>query len=248
MSFDEPARAGGIVKIAFVAALALECASLRRQSKRAPSWLVVQSGPGPVRAARAAEQAIDAGAGVLVSWGLAGGLSPSVAPGTVVLARRVLSPHGEAWPADAVWHARLEPLAGELGVACGDLVSVPAALESPAAKRAAGAATGAVAVDMESAAVAAVAAGARVPFVALRVVVDGLDDALPANSEQWIDERGGTRFAAALGAAVNVRQWRALLTLAKRHRAASAALERLARGLAAHDLAAAAAARMPAGS
>jgi adenosylhomocysteine nucleosidase len=248
MSSDEPARPGGVSEVAFVAALALECASLRRQRKRAPSWLVLQSGPGPVRAARAAAQAIDAGARVLVSWGLAGSLVSAVTPGTIVLARRVVSERGEAWHADAVWHARLERLAGGLRVDCGDLVSVPAALESPAAKRAAAAATGAVAVDMESAAVAAVAASARVPFVALRAVVDGLDDALPAKAERWIDERGRTRFAAALTAAGDVRQWRALLTLAKRYRAASAALERLARALAARDLAAADAARAPAGS
>ena len=34
----------------------------------------MQSGPGAARAAGAARRAIDAGAGLLVSWGLAGGL------------------------------------------------------------------------------------------------------------------------------------------------------------------------------
>ena len=248
MSYDELARPGGAFKIAFVAALALECSSLRRQLPRAPSWLVVQSGPGALRAARAAARAIDAGARVVVSWGLAGGLSAAAAPGTVVLPRRVLAQNGEAWHADAAWHARLAALAREMRLDGGDLVSVPAALESPAAKRAAAAATGAVAVDMESAAVAAAAASAGVPVVALRAIVDGVDDALPPRSERWIDELGGTRFAAAVAAAVDVRQWHALLTLAKRYRAASLALDRLARALAARDLAAAATARAPAGS
>ena len=90
----------------------------------------------------------------------------------------------------------------ELAARVGDLLTVPTALESPAAKRAAAAATDAVAVDMESAAIAAVAARARVPFVALRVVVDGLDDALPAGAERWIDERGSGACRPALRAAV----------------------------------------------
>lgn len=248
MSYDGLARPGEALKIAFVAALALECSSLRRHSPRAPAWLVVQSGPGAERAARAAERAIEEGAGLLVAWGLAGGLADGLAPGAVLLPRRVAAAAAEPVLADAAWHARLAAAVGGGALEQGALLSVPAPLETPAAKRAAAAATGAVAVDMESAAVAAAAARARVPFVALRVVVDAVDDALPPDAERWIDGEGRTRFAAALSAAVDVRQWRGLLKLAKRCRAASASLDRLARALAASELAAAGAARLPAGS
>ena len=75
MSFDEPVRPDGAFTIGFIAALARECTSLRRQLPSAQAWQVFQSGPGAVRAAAAANRAIDAGAGLLVSWGLAGGLS-----------------------------------------------------------------------------------------------------------------------------------------------------------------------------
>jgi adenosylhomocysteine nucleosidase len=134
-----------------------------------------------------------------------------------------------------------------LPLECGDLLTVPGALESPAAKRAAAAATGAIAVDMESAAIAGEAVRARVPFVAMRVVVDGLDDALPPRAESWIDERGQRRLSAVLRAAVDARQWRSLLTLAKRYRLASGALDRLASALAARRMLGADAA-LPAGS
>lgn len=247
MSYDELARPGGTFKMAFVAALALECSSLRRLRPRPPGWLILQSGPGPACAARGAAEAIAGGAQVLVSWGLAGGLSAALVPGAIVLPRRIVSQGGESWHADAGWHSRFESAIGTTHES-GALLSVPAALESPAAKHAAAAATGAVAVDMESAAVAAAAASGGVPFLALRVVVDGVGDALPASSERWIDEHGHTRFAAAVSAAVNVRQWRVLLTLAKRYRAARSTLDRVARALAARDLAAADAARLPAGS
>src|ERR671913_98895 len=90
MSSDEPALAGSVFTIGFIAALSIECTSLRRQLPRASTWCIAQSGPGAARAAEAARRAIDSGADLLVSWGLAGGLGAAVAPGTVVLPRRVL--------------------------------------------------------------------------------------------------------------------------------------------------------------
>jgi adenosylhomocysteine nucleosidase len=248
MSFEEPAPPGGAFTIAFIAALAIECASLRRNRPSAAQWSIVQSGPGAARAAAAAESAAARGASLLVSWGLAGGLGAGVPPGTVLLPRRVVEQGSEPLLADAVWHAQLCALASELRIEQGDLLTSPTALESPAAKRAAAAATEAVAVDMESAAIASVAARARVPFVVLRVVVDGLDDSLPPGAENWIDARGNRRVAAALQAAVDARQWRSLLMLAKRYRLASATLDRLARALAARRLFAAGAVALPAGS
>lgn len=236
MSFDEPALSGGALTIGFVAALAIECTSLRAQVPSAATWLVSQSGPGSTRAAEAAKRAADAGASLLVSWGLAGGLGLTVSPGTVVLPRRIVAQDAEALPVDAAWHTRLAALAADVALDCGDLLTAPFALESPAAKRAAAAATSAVAVDMESAGIAAAAARAGVPFVALRVVIDGCDDSLPAGAEAWIDERGNRRIAAAVRASLDPRQWRALRTLGKRYRVASGVLDRLARALAAPEL------------
>jgi nucleoside phosphorylase len=248
MSFDEPVRRDGAFTIGFIAALALECASLRRQAPRTERWLVVQSGPGAARAAAAAGSAIDAGADLLVSWGLAGALGVGIVPGTVIAPRRVLVEAEAPLPVDPAWHSRLALLAAELGVHRGDLLTVAEPLESPAAKRAAAEATNAVAVDMESAGIAAAAARAGVPFVALRVVVDGVDDALPPGADGWIDERGRTRSSAVLRAVVDARRWGALLTLAVRYRVASGVLERLARALAAHQMLGADGAPLRAGS
>ena len=248
MSFDEPVRQDGAFTIGFIAALALECTSLRRQLPRSERWLVVQSGPGAARAAAAAGRAIDAGAQLLVSWGLAGGLGVGVAPGTVIAPRRILAEGQEPLPVDPVWHSRLALLAADLGVHRGDLLTVAEPIESPAAKRAAAEATDAVAVDMESAGIANAAARARLPFVALRVVVDGVDDALPPGAANWIDEQGRRRKAAVLRAVVDARRWGALLTLARRYRVASGVLDRLARALAAQQMLGAGGAALQAGS
>ena len=135
-----------------------------------------------------------------------------------------------------------------LPLECGDLLTVPSGARVACRETRGSRAKHAVAVDMESAGVAAEAARARVPFVAVRVVVDGLDDALPPGAESWIDERGDRRMSAVLRAAVDARQWRALLTLAKRYRVASGALDRLARALAAPAHARRRGAALPAGS
>lgn len=228
MSFDGGAVPAAVGKTAVIAALGSERAALER-ARASTAWSIAQSGPGPERAARCAAAALAGGAEALVSWGLAGGLASDVAPGTVILPRRVIMQRGETFAVDAAWHARLVTLAPEYVVNTGDLLTVPAALDSPAAKAAAATALAAVAVDMESAGIAAVAARARVPFVALRVVVDAQRDALPAGAETWIDEHGNTRAAAGLAMLARPGEWQALWRLAQRYRKANAVLQRLAK-------------------
>ncbi len=247
MSFESPARSSG-AQIGFIAALDVECASLRRHAPHAGAWLVVQSGPGAARAAAAAARAVDGGASLLVSWGFAGGLDATLAPGAVVVPKRVVQVGASPLAVDTSWHAKLATLADAFVLEQRDLLTVPAALESADAKRAAAAATNAVAVDMESAAIAAAAAQARVPFVALRVVVDAAADALPRGAEQWIDAQGNRRLAPTLRAAVSMRQWRPLLNLAQRYRTATGVLDRLAQALAVRQLLAVDVATRKAGS
>jgi adenosylhomocysteine nucleosidase len=224
-------------RTAVIAALAIERATLSPYVSSANAgWFVVQSGPGPARAQISAPKAVDAGARALVSWGLAGGLAADVAPGTVIVPRRVIMQRGDTFRVDAVWHGRLEALANEFAIDSGDLLTVPAALDSPAAKAAAATALGAAAVDMESAAIAAVAARFGVPFVVLRVVVDAQRDALPVGAEAWIDEHGNRRAAAAFGAVASPREWPALWRLARRYRTAHRVLQRLARSVATQHL------------
>jgi len=62
------------------------------------------------------------------------------------------------------------------------LVTVPRALGLPREKARAHRVTGAVAVDMESAAIARVAGELRIPYFCIRVVLDGPGDTLPAHT------------------------------------------------------------------
>ncbi|MFO1060602.1 MAG: hypothetical protein U1E53_26975 [Dongiaceae bacterium] len=83
---------------------------LRREARLlarlAPGIRVACSGADPGRAARLAERLLAEGAPGLVSFGLAGGLAPELAPGRLLLPASVLLPDGGALAVDPAWHAR----------------------------------------------------------------------------------------------------------------------------------------------
>ena len=229
MSASGREAAAPAAAFAVIVALGVERAAFRALAEREPRLGVIQSGPGPERAAGAATAALAAGASGLVSFGLAGALRADLAPGAVLVPRRVRSSAGGSFEADSEWHAAVVTAVRDAGLEplFDDLLSVPSAL-TRAADKAEAAAGGAAAADMESAAIAAVAARAGARFVALRVVVDAAGDELPDDVERWIDERGERRIGAALGAALRPARWRGLWILAQRYRVARRTLARLA--------------------
>jgi nucleoside phosphorylase len=229
MSASGREAAAAAATAGIIVALGVERAAFRPRRDRHSPLKVLQSGPGGERAARVATAALASGASGLVSFGLAGALRPELAPGAVVLPRRVRSTTAE-FAADPDWHAALASalLGARLAPSFDDLLSVPAPLTTPAEKSAAYALSGAAAADMESAAIAAVAKRAGARFVALRVIVDAAGDSLPADVGRWVDERGESRLGAALAAALRPAQWHELWILAQRYRTARRMLERLA--------------------
>src|SRR5699024_8958254 len=135
-------------------------------------WSVVSCGVGAERARAAADQLVAHGASRLLVWGTAGALHADVQPGAVILAERVLDGHSVCYPATAHWHAHLlAALSDAVDVNVGPLVSVNRFVSDYAAKAELAQKTAAIAVDMEAAAVARVAAENAMPFAALRVIV-----------------------------------------------------------------------------
>ena len=220
-----------------VAALKAEARTLGSPSRRGvPSWtladgtLVVLSGMGRAAAARSAGALVDVGATVLVSWGMAGGLDPALAAGTVCLPATVISSDGASFGTDI--HCRElvgATVSARCVVAFGKLLTAARPIDDVCAKAAAFRETGAQAVDLESLAIAEVAARRGVPFIAVRVIVDTARDALPA-----------AVTAASTGGQVNLLRLLAglmrsprdvvpLLRLAGRYRTATRALAAVAR-------------------
>lgn len=144
--------------------------------------MVAHLGVGPVAAAREARSLLS-GAGkprLLISTGFAGGLDPQLRVGDLVVARNFSSP-------DVC--ARAEALAGSMSLRLtfGTLVTRDTAIESTADKLALARETGALAVDMETAAVHEACVSAGVPMLALRAISDEATTPLPVPFDDWFD-------------------------------------------------------------
>ncbi len=148
------------------------------------------AGVGPRRATDAAEAAVRNGAKALASCGLAGGLGAGLEPGALIVPRRVIDGRtGKTLDTDPPWRDALAACLDEAHD--GTLVSTACAAGTTAAKADLHARFGADAVDMESAAVAAVARRHRLPYVALRVIVDPADTSLPGSALVALDAATG---------------------------------------------------------
>lgn len=163
------------------------------------SVLLRLSGMGPERAATAASALLDQGVEALASWGFAGALDPALRPGALVLAAQVCDMQGRYYAADTVWLDRLcAAVLTRLAISTGTLLTCPAAIRDTTEKRRLERSFAAVAVDMESAAVAAAAQRADLPFIAIRSISDASGTSLPAAALEAIDAEGRLRPARAL--------------------------------------------------
>jgi adenosylhomocysteine nucleosidase len=198
-----PGRRG---RVGVVAALPDEARCLTSVRVRAAAPFVVNadvllcvSGIGAAAARSASEALLAAGAEALVSWGVAAGLNAAAAPGTLVLADRVaglaskqLEP--KEFESTKSWADRLaESLPPTIRVLRGPIGATDRVLSTRGDKLLAGS-TGAVAADMETAAVAQVADDAGVPWIAIRAVSDATDAGLPESVARAIDEAGRVRL------------------------------------------------------
>lgn len=183
--------------------------------------LLALSGIGRAAAAEAAQALVDAGVSALMSFGMAGGLDPQLEPGNVVIPCELLSSDGARYAASQAWReqvaAAIRPLCA---VTEGNLLTSSHAIETPADKAAAFRATGAAAVDMESAAVAQIAAKHNLPFIAVRAIVDTAADTLP-RAVVAASRAGSVRIARLIGGLILApREIVALIRLAQRYRIA----------------------------
>jgi adenosylhomocysteine nucleosidase len=186
---------------------------------------------GGAAAARSAKALIEAGATALASWGMAGGLDPALAAGTIFLPSEVISPDGAALATAHDWCERLgAALAAQRPVTTGRLLTSRTAIATPADKATLFRETGAAAVDMESLAVAEVARSHQLPFIAVRVIVDSAADALPQAVTAAADKEGHLQVWRLIGALARTPADLApLLRLARRYRAANRSLAAVAR-------------------
>jgi adenosylhomocysteine nucleosidase len=179
-------------------------------------WPVAIGGGTAARAEAVARRLAREGVTDMVSVGLAGGLDPSLPPGTVIVPAGIVA-DGRVWPTDPGLNARLGGAGGHL------LLGARTVAATADEKQALWQATGAAAVDLESAAVARHAQR----FAALRVICDPADCDLPPAALAALGPGGAIGLLRVL-ASVLRRPWQvpALLRLAADAKTARGALVR----------------------
>lgn len=215
---------------AVIAALSAEARSARPLVRH--GWRLIRAGVGGARARVAAERMLASGARRLLVWGTAGGLDPALAPGTLLVPAVVIGLDGTIHAPDPVWRSALLEVLSQAGkVSEVPLAAVDSAVGSVAGKAELRSATGAGAVDMETAAIASVAEAAGTAWAVVRVVADSAQSALPQAVVAAVNSR---RFAfrLAYGLALRPREFFDVLHLAREFRRACDKLNEAARALA----------------
>jgi adenosylhomocysteine nucleosidase len=154
--------------------VAVTCLSFEARIAAGPG-VTVLCGDAP-RLTAALEAAIARGSSGIISFGIAGGLAAALAPGSWVVASRVISQTGQ-FPTDRTWSQRL--LRALPGAVHADIAGVDAPVVEAETKRRLGETTRTVAVDMESHVAAKVAVAHGLPFAACRVIIDPAHRTLP---------------------------------------------------------------------
>ncbi len=193
--------------------------------------LVRISGARTERAYAQSLELIAEGCQGLVSFGTAGGLTPDLEPGAVIIAEKVVTADGRNFQTSEPWRRRFLEAAGGAGTGAPMAIAgSDRVVASSDAKRALAADLSAVAVDMESHAVGRAAEEAGLPFLVVRAVADPVGRAIPKWLLGCITEEGGTRHGAVVsGLLGNPWDLPALIGLAGESTKAIRSLRRVAR-------------------
>lgn len=154
--------------------------------------LWVRCGMGPKRAARAAAFLIDQGVTHVGIAGVSGALAPELESGQLLLASEVADENGQRWTVDTGLHQALMDCLGS-EVRSGRTLATAAPLLTVEQKIFWRERRKALAVDMESAAVARVASEAGRLFFVLRAICDEAAWPVPAALFDLVDDLGQPR-------------------------------------------------------
>jgi len=156
---------------------------------------VVEAGTGPVRARRATLALLDAHRPAwIISTGFAGALQPELKIGNIVVANEIVGLQGEPLKIDVGMNS--DPARG---LHVGRTLTVDKMIRTIIEKQTLSAQTGAIAVDMESLAVATVCRETKTRFMAVRAISDDMSADLPPEVLSLVGETGAIRFGAVIG-------------------------------------------------
>jgi adenosylhomocysteine nucleosidase len=160
---------------------------VREAHHQGQRWLLLANGPGDGLAAQGLERVLAfAPVDAMVSTGYCGGLQPSLPPFALVAASEV------AVGAGSERFAAIQP-STNCRVVSGIVLSTDHVVNTAEERTTLHRSTGALAVDMESAAIARAARRAGVPFFHLRIVTDTAAESFPIDFNRVRDSDGRFR-------------------------------------------------------
>ncbi|MFQ5660770.1 MAG: hypothetical protein ACE5GZ_10095 [Gammaproteobacteria bacterium] len=148
-------------------------------------------GMGAERAKRAARQLIDVGAERLVSCGTAGATSADLEPGDLIIPETIAATGGQIYPTASQWRSSTVNRLSDCpcSIYLGQLADSMHVLTTAADKWSLQQEIGSQAVDMESAAIAGIAAKHEIPYIVIRAISDSskmmIPDAVIAVSDAY---------------------------------------------------------------
>ena len=154
---------------------------------RRTGWPVEVGGGTPSGAAIAAERLIAQGVSGLVSFGLAGGLSPLLLAGQIIVPSSV-TVEGQVLAVDPALADRLGGLSGH------EMLAERGIVATAAEKQVVHTVSAADAIDLESGAVALAASRHGIPFAILRAICDPAHRDLPPAALVALDGGGAIGF------------------------------------------------------
>jgi adenosylhomocysteine nucleosidase len=156
--------------------------------------LVTYSGAGPENAGAASELLVSQGAKQLISWGCAAALDASFKSGDLVMANSCIDAeqvafglNNKAWLIFVKTSLEKHPAVHSY---IGTLAESKSIVASSLDKENIAEATGAIALDMESVAIAKVAQGHGLPFLCIRAIADPLNMDLPKAVSHALNDQG----------------------------------------------------------
>ena len=227
-------------RIGIIAALPAEAKCLYSKKLKAGLPIEIQqdvflclSGIGHESALFAAKKLAALKVDALISWGVAGAIDNSLNSGDVILAKSIIN-EGNRYSISEDWLNRVSDhfLPSEPNIFNGDIASSKEICASTTDKQHLLKKTGALAVDMESAAIAETATANNLDLLVIRTISDNADTAIPEAVLKHTNNMGQPRiFNFMLSCIMNPNQIREISSLASGYKKGLASLSEIAQVL-----------------
>lgn len=226
--------------LGIITALTTEAHCFSKEQKRRSTQQLIKlnnqcllyiSGVGANQATRAAAELINRGATSLLSWGTAGALATHLQAGDVIIPTHSLTQDQQRYTMTPTWQQRLYQHAHTLGgtVHQGPLLHSDTTIQHCHYKQQLFNGSGAIAVDMETAAIAAFAATRQIPMACIRVIVDPAHFNLPQLATCAINAEGQIKWVPILWNLMRYPyEWQSVYQLTRFFKRAKHSLQQLA--------------------